>query len=78
MFFFVAFLILVFLQDQKLGNLVIDPRNVKDIERPFKEHPKSCEQEEQSSSNNQTGGSMPPRSDRAPISFESKSFPEET
>lgn len=70
--------ILVYLQEQKLNNLVIDPRNAKDFERPFKEHPRSREQIEQSPFNNQTGDSMPPKSDGAPISFESKSSSEET
>lgn len=64
--------------EQKLNNLVIDPRNAKDFERPFKEHPRSREQIEQSPFNNQTGDSMPPKSDGAPISFESKSSSEET
>jgi hypothetical protein len=66
------------LQEQKLNNLVIDPRNAKDFGRPFKEQPRSREQIEQSPFNNQTGDSMPPKSDGASISFESKSSSEET
>uniref|UniRef100_A0A2N9FYE0 Protein MULTIPLE CHLOROPLAST DIVISION SITE 1 n=1 Tax=Fagus sylvatica TaxID=28930 RepID=A0A2N9FYE0_FAGSY len=64
--------------DQKLNNLMIDPRNAKDFERPFKEHPKSREQAEQSSLNNQMNDSMPPTSDPAPVSLESNSSSEET
>lgn len=64
-------------QEQKLNNLVIDPRNAKDFGRPFKEQPSSREQIEQSPFNNQTGDSMPPKSDGASISFESKSSSEE-
>ena len=57
---------------------MIDPRNAKDFERPFKEHPRSREQVEQSCFNNQTSDSMPPTSDPAPISVESNSSSEET
>lgn len=64
--------------EQKLNNLMIDPRNAKDFERPFKENPRSHEQVEQSSFNNQTSDSMPPTSDPAPISVESNSSSEET
>ncbi|XP_041017790.1 protein MULTIPLE CHLOROPLAST DIVISION SITE 1 [Juglans microcarpa x Juglans regia] len=63
--------------EQKFNNLVIDPRNAKDFERPFKDQSRSDEQVEQSS-NNQTGDSMPPKANRAPISFESNPSSEET
>lgn len=55
---------------------MIDPRNAKDFERPFKDQSRSDEQVEQSS-NSQTGDSMPTKANCAPVSFESNSSSEE-
>ncbi|KAK9270671.1 hypothetical protein L1049_026253 [Liquidambar formosana] len=63
--------------EQKLNELVIDPSNAKDFERPFKSNSRLYKPVEQSTSNNQVDNSKPPKSDHAPNSFGSNLSSEE-
>lgn len=66
-----------YVQEQKLGKLVLDSGAAKDFERPFKSQLKSEDQVEQSSSKNQAGF-KPPCSDSAHNDIAKRSDAEDT
>eukprot|EP00262_Sarcandra_glabra_P008249 TRINITY_DN21573_c0_g1_i1.p1 TRINITY_DN21573_c0_g1~~TRINITY_DN21573_c0_g1_i1.p1 ORF type:complete len:361 (+),score=43.82 TRINITY_DN21573_c0_g1_i1:96-1178(+) len=63
--------------EQKLDKMVIDPGNIRDLERPFKLNSKLHEQIEHGPSNMQSGQASTSKSDRAPETSENITLPEE-
>lgn len=77
-FFYNTCFVLFILQEENLNKLVIDPTNVKEIERPFNSNTRLNDHAEKTSLNDQAKEPSSPILDSGPNHFESAPSPGES